>query len=89
MTKLELLGTAGAIIVTYSNVPQMVQFVKQGNAVGISKSSSWIGLIGLLLRTIYLFKVTHGDVIALGPYVFANLCVLLTLYYIYFPKKEN
>lgn len=89
MTLLEGLGTVGALVVTYSNIPQMWQFVKQGHAIGISISSTWIGLVGLLLRTVYLAKVTHLDPIALGPYIFAILCVLLTLFYIYFPGDQN
>jgi uncharacterized protein with PQ loop repeat len=88
MKLINILGLAGAFIVTYSNVPQMWLFVKQGHAKGISVSSTWIGTIGLLLRTIYLSVTTHWDLIALGPYFFALGCCVLTLYYIYYPKGE-
>lgn len=80
------LGIIGALLVSYSNLPQMWLFIKNGNAKGISASSTWLALLGLGLRTIYLAKATSFDPIALGPYVFAIACVILTLRYIHFPK---
>lgn len=89
MSIIGAVGLAGAVVVTYSNIPQMWLFIKQKHARGISISSTWIGLIGLLLRTVYLIHSTKGDLIALGPYFFAIGCVVLTLYYIYFPGDEK
>ena len=86
---MELLGIIGALIVTYSNIPQIWLFIKNGNANGISRSGTWIALIGLGLRTVYLAKATSFDAIALGPYVFAIACVVLTLYYCYFPRVDE
>lgn len=84
----ECLGWAGAIIVSWSNVPQMVMFIKQKHARGISLSSTWVGFIGVVLRGIYLLWKTKGDPIALGPYAFGIACILLTLYYLYFPGDK-
>lgn len=86
---IEILGTAGAVIVMWSNLPQIWMFIKNKNAKGISISSTWIGFIGVALRTIYLSYATHNDLIALGPYFFALLCLIITLYYIYFPKDNS
>lgn len=86
---INLIGLTGAAIVTYSNVPQMLLFIKQGHARGISVSSTWIGLVGLLLRTVYLSYSTHMDLIAMGPYFFALGCTVLTLVYIYKPRSEK
>lgn len=86
---MKILGILGAIIVTYSNLPQMWLFVKQGHADGISISSTWIGLVGVLLRTVYLLHTTHGDIISLAPYFFAIACIVLTLYYIYWPRRDK
>lgn len=88
MKLIDLIGYSGAFIVTYSNIPQIWLFIKQKHAYGISISSGWIGLIGLILRTVYLIHSTHGDLIALGPYFFAILCTIITLYYCYFPTKS-
>lgn len=86
---INLIGLTGAFIVTGSNLPQMCLFIKQGHARGISISSTWIGLVGLLLRTIYLSYSTHMDLIAMGPYFFALACTVLTLVYIYKPRSEK
>jgi len=85
---IEFLGTAGAIIVTYSNIPQIVLFFKQKNADGISVSSTWIGLLGTVLRTIYLIYTVGLNMIVLGPYFFAIFCILVCLYYMYFPTRN-
>jgi len=81
----ELIGLAGAFIVTYSNLPQMLLFIKQKHAQGISISSNWIGLVGVILRTVYLIHTAGWNVVILGPYFFAIGCIILTLYYCYFP----
>lgn len=86
---IKVLGIIGAFIVTYSNVPQIVLFFYQGHAKGISKSSTWLGLLGLILRTVYLIYTTNWDMIALGPYFFAIGCLLITLYFIYFPRRNH
>lgn len=86
---LNIIGIAGALIVTYSNIPQMWLFIKQGHAKGISVSSTWIGGVGLALRTVYIAHTTNYDALALGPYFFALACIALTLYYIYFPKTNK
>lgn len=86
---LELIGLAGALIVTYSNLPQIWLFIKKGNADGISLSSTWLGLIGVLFRTIYLIYSAKANFIVLGPYFFAIGCILVTLYYCYFPCKRQ
>lgn len=85
---IETIGFLGATIVMYSNVPQMWLFIKQGHAIGISKSANWIGLVGLLLRTIYLAHSTNYDMMSLAPYFFAIACTILTFYYMYFPKEQ-
>ncbi len=87
MTLLDIIGLAGAVIVTTSNLPQMVMFIRQGHAQGISISATWVGLIGVLFRTIYLLGTVGTNFTILGPYYFAIACILLTLYYIYFPNK--
>ncbi len=87
MTFFDYFGLVGAIIVTYSNVPQMVLFVRQGHARGISLSSTWLGTLGVSIRTIYLIHTTGWNLIVLGPYFFAIACCLLTLYYCYRPRK--
>ena len=83
----QALGIAGAVIVTTSNLPQMWMFIRQKHAEGISKSSTWVGLIGVLLRTIFILHTTSGSLVLLGPYYFAIACIILTLYYSYFPGK--
>lgn len=84
----ELIGLAGASIVMVSNVPQLVLFWQQKHAKGISVLGNWVGLVGVGLRTIYLWHSTHGDVISLAPYFFAITCILYTKYFIYFPKED-
>lgn len=86
---LEFIGLAGASIVMVSNVPQLVMFYKNKNAKGISILGNWVGLLGLTLRTIFLWNVTQGNMTALAPYFFAIFCVLFTKYYIYFPKSDK
>lgn len=86
---MKIIGFLGAVIVTYSNLPQILLFFKRGNANGISKSSTWLGFVGVLLRTIYLIDTTKWDMIALIPYFFALACIVITLYYIYFPSKQS
>lgn len=85
----DTLGLTGAFIVSTSNVPQIALFIKQKHAKGISISSTWLGFIGVLLRTIYLTHETSFNFIVLGPYFFALLCILITLYYCYFPKFKG
>lgn len=82
------IGIVGAVIVSVSNIPQLVLFYRTGNAKGISVLGNWVGLIGVSFRTIYLYSATKGDIVALGPYFFAIACILFTKYYIYFPRKE-
>jgi len=89
MTFWDLIGSTGGIIVSYSNVPQLIMFVRQGHAEGISKSSTWIGTFGLLFRMFYLMHTTNANYIVLGPYFFAIFCCILTLYYCHFPRKES
>ncbi len=86
---MKILGILGAFIVTYSNLPQIILFFKQRHAEGISLSSTWLGLVGVSFRTIYLIETTHWDLIALFPYFFAIVCIGITLYFIYFPNKEK
>ncbi len=83
------IGIIGAFIVSYSNLPQMWLFFKQGHAKGISLSSTWLGTIGLLFRTVFLIHTTGLNWIVLGPYFFAIGCCIMTLYYCYFPSKEK
>lgn len=80
-------GIIGAIIVTYSNIPQILLFFKQGHARGISVSSNWLGFVGLLCRTIFLIYTTNWNLIVLIPYFFALFCTIVTFYYIYFPRN--
>lgn len=88
MNKLfELIGLAGASIVMFSNIPQMIMFYRNKHAKGISVFGNWVGLVGVGLRTIYLWHTTRGDAISLAPYFFALACILFTKYYIYFPGK--
>lgn len=89
MKLIDLLGLAGAVIVTYSNLPQMVLFFKQGHAKGISSSSTWLGTIGVSLRTIYLIHTVGLNLIVLTPYFFSIACCLMTLYYIYRPVNKE
>lgn len=84
----ELIGLAGAFIVMVSNLPQLLLFMKQGHAEGISVFGNWVGLVGVGLRTIYLWHITHGDVLSLAPYFFSLACILFTKLYIYFPRKN-
>ncbi len=89
MSLLELIGIAGALIVSVSNLPQMVLFIRNGHAKGISHSSTWVGLVGVLFRTIYLLGTVGTNFTILGPYYFAIACILLTLYYLYYPRKTK
>lgn len=84
----EVLGIIGALIVSVSNLPQLFLFFKQGHARGISHSGNIVGFIGVGLRTIYLAHATHFDLIALGPYFFALMCIGVTEFYIRWPRKE-
>lgn len=81
------LGVAGAVIVTYSNLPQIVLFVRQGHAKGISVSSTWIGFLGVALRTIFLVHTVGLNFIVLVPYFFSLLCIIITIYYLTFPRE--
>jgi uncharacterized protein with PQ loop repeat len=83
---IDVLGVAGGLILSYSNLPQLILFFKQKHAIGISKSSTWIGTFGLILRFIYLIHVSNTNFIVLWPYLFAFICCAITLYYCYFPK---
>lgn len=85
----EIIGLLGATIVSISNIPQMVMFIRNKHAKGISISGNWVGFFGVVLRAIYLGHLTHWDAIALSPYGFSISCILLTFYYIYWPKKEE
>lgn len=89
MNFMDTLGLIGAFIVTYSNIPQMFLFFKQGHAQGISISSTWIGTIGLLLRTAYIIHTAGLNLILLGPYFFAILSCIITLYYIHYPRVDS
>ena len=86
---LELIGLAGASIVMVSNIPQLVMFHRNKNAHGISVLGNWVGLLGLTLRTIYLWHTTHADLLSLAPYFFAIACTLYTKYWIYYPSEER
>lgn len=86
---ISIIGLLGAAIVMFSNIPQLILFVRQGHAEGISVSGNWVGFVGVALRTIYLAYTTHMDVISLAPYFFALACILITFYYIYFPRKKS
>lgn len=88
MKLIEFIGIVGAIIVTYSNLPQIVLFIKQGHAKGISLSSTWLGLIGIIFRATFLFYTVGMNLIIFIPYFFAIFCCVLTLYYIYRIKEE-
>jgi len=85
---MNFIGILGAIIVTYSNLPQILLFFKKGNADGISVSSTWLGTLGTLLRTIFLVHTVGLNPIVLGPYFFALFCCLVTLVYLYFPRRQ-
>ena len=85
----ELIGLLGASIVMFSNIPQMIMFYRNKHAKGISVLGNWVGLVGLTLRTIYLWHTTKGDAISLLPYFFAIACTLFTKYYIYWPKNTK
>jgi MtN3 and saliva related transmembrane protein len=88
-TLYEIIGLSGAFIVTYSNLPQIFMFFKQKHAEGISKSSNWIGLLGVVLRTLYLIHTAGWNLVILGPYFFAIACIVITLYYCYFPNNKT
>ncbi len=89
MKLIELIGIAGATIVTLSNIPQLALFIRRGNADGISLASNWVGLVGVVLRTIYIGHTTGFNFTILGPYYFALFSILLTFYYLYFPRKTT
>jgi hypothetical protein len=82
-----ILGTLGAGFVIISNLPQVFLFVRQNHALGISKSSTWIYTIGVVVRTAYLMHIST-DLNLLIPYYFGIFCAIVTLYYIYFGDEE-
>lgn len=89
MNIFDILGTVGAVIVSYSNLPQLYLFYKQGHAIGISHSSMWIGTTGLLMRTAFLMHETKLNYVVLGPYYFGIVCTIYTFYYMYFPRRPS
>jgi len=84
---LDIIGYIGAFIVTYSNIPQVILFFKHGDARGISIPSTWLGLLGVCLRGVYLALTTSFNLIVLFPYFFSIGCLFITLYYCYFPSN--
>ncbi len=78
-----LLGLIGSSLIVYSNLPQILLFIRQSHAKGISKSSTWCWLIGTICRGAYLVHLSGWDVILLAPYVLAVVFSVVTLYYCY------
>ena len=87
MAWLDLFGTLGALIVIYANLPQVLLFIKQGHAQGISKVSVWLGLLGLSFRLTYVVQTEAFDPIIVLPYGFSLAYLLITLYYCYYERK--
>lgn len=85
---LELIGIIGGLTLSYSNVPQLVMFFRQKHAKGISKASNWIALVGVVFRGVYTYSLVGPNPITFGPYAFSLFCIVVTMYYCHFPKKE-
>ena len=89
MTLMDYIGLVGGIALAYSNIPQIALFLKQKHADGISKFSTWLWFVGLILKFVYSIHTTGYNKIILGPYILAFICCAVTLYYVYFPKVNK
>lgn len=85
---LEIIGVIGAILIIYSNIPQMIKFYRQGHANGISFAATHVAFMGILLRGYYQFHVTNFNWIITVPYIFSFICIMTTYYYLYKGKNR-
>ncbi len=84
MTNMDYVGLAGGILLAYSNIPQIIMFLRQKHARGISKFSIWLWAVGLVLKFAYSIHTTGYNKIILMPYALSMACCVVTLYYCYF-----
>jgi uncharacterized protein with PQ loop repeat len=81
-------GIAGSILLAYSNIPQIIKFIRQKHADGISLISTWLWLLGLLGKLVYTVYTTGYNKIIFYPYLFTIGCAIITLWYCYFGQKD-
>jgi len=84
---INIIGIIGTVMVTYSNIPQLLLFFRQRHAKGISLSSTWIYTIGIILRAAFMMFLIGLNLIVMIPYVFSILSGVLTLYFCYIDKE--